>query len=622
MGTLSGGQVVNPAVTATSIAVTSVNPASEVYGLDSQVTITAVLSWTGSGPAPTASDVGIGGNGPSGYSATSCGSPSGDTLTCTATYTPTGADTVGSYTESASFSGDSNYSGSSSTQTNNFSITQASSSTSVGSGQNPSTVGQSVTFTATIDGEYGLIVRRNGALLGGGVSVIKRGTPQRGLTQKGQAHPLVLASGITGTVTWSANTGCSPTPVSGNPGTSQCTTSTLPQGTDTITASYGGDNNHTGSMGTLSGSQVVNPVQYQLTTQASPSADGTVTPTSGGDYASGASIPVAATANNGYQFNNWTSTGGTFDSTTVASTNFHMPSAATTVTANFIALTTTALVSSSTSNTSTYGDSVTFTATVTSSGSGTPNGTVNFENGTGSLVTIKLVGGSASLTTSALTAGSHTITAHYNGSTKYASSSSTALTQTVNKVGTTTTITNASPNPSTYGQPVTFTATVSTTAGSASGNVEFKAGTLRLGSGTLSGGSASYTTTATQIPGGQDAITAVYSGDANHAASPSTAYPQTVNKEATTTVVMTSGSPSNFGNLVTFTATVSASAGTPAGNVAFTDGTTLLGTMALSGGTAQFTTSALAVGTHTIHADYHGNGNYAVSSGQVTQVVQ
>jgi hypothetical protein len=75
--------------------------------------------------------------------------------------------------------------------------------------------------------------------------------------------------------------------------------------------------------------------QYQLTTQASPSADGTVTPASGGYYASGATIPVTATANAGFTFSNWTSTGGSFDSTTAASTNFHMPAAPTTVTGNF-----------------------------------------------------------------------------------------------------------------------------------------------------------------------------------------------------------------------------------------------------------------------------------------------
>ncbi len=233
----------------TIISVTSVSPSSEVYGQDAQVAIIAVLSWTGNGPEPTAGDVSIGGNGPSGYSATSCGAPSSDTLTCTATYTPTALDTVGSYTESASFSGDSNYSGSSSTQVNNFSITQATSATSVASSQNPSAVGQSVTFTATIDGQYGEVKGRSGALPSGGLTLIKRGLNPRGLTQKGQAHPLTIG-GITGTVTWSANTGCSPSTVSGDPGTAQCTTTTLAQGTDTITATYSGDGNHSGSTGT------------------------------------------------------------------------------------------------------------------------------------------------------------------------------------------------------------------------------------------------------------------------------------------------------------------------------------------------------------------------------------
>jgi hypothetical protein len=217
-----------------------------------------MLTWTGSGPEPTASDISIGGNGPSGYSSTSCGTPVSDTLTCTATYTPTASDTVATYTETATFTGDSNYTGSTSSQTNNFSITQATSSTSVMSSQNPSTFGQSVTFTATIDGEYGEVKGRNGALLGSRLT-------KKGLVQKGQAH----SQAIGGTVTWSANTGCSPSTVSGNPGTAQCTTTTLPQGTDTITATYGGDTNHSGSVGTLSGGQVVNGT---LTVSVTPSS--------------------------------------------------------------------------------------------------------------------------------------------------------------------------------------------------------------------------------------------------------------------------------------------------------------------------------------------------------------
>jgi hypothetical protein len=264
-GTLSGGQVVNAAVTSTSISVTSVSPSSEVYGQDATVTITAVLMWTGSGPAPTAGDVTIGGNGPSGYGATMCGAPSGDTMTCMATYTPTGADTVGTYTESAAFSGDSNYTGSSSSQMNNFSITQATSSTSVISGTNPSLYGQAVTFTATISGEYAMIVRQGPPVVGAALS--GSASKKSGLAQR--TSPLLRAApalGFGGSVTWSANTGCGSTTVSGNPGTTQCTTtSILPEGDNTITANYSGDGNHSGSSGSLSGGQQVNGPQVVLT---------------------------------------------------------------------------------------------------------------------------------------------------------------------------------------------------------------------------------------------------------------------------------------------------------------------------------------------------------------------
>jgi uncharacterized repeat protein (TIGR01451 family) len=102
--------------------------------------------------------------------------------------------------------------------------------------------------------------------------------------------------------------------------------------------------------------------QYQLTTQASPSADGTVTPASGNYYASGATIPVTATANSGFQFNNWTSTGGTFDSNTSASTNFHMPAAPATVTGNFANATVHITVTTSPANLLVSVDGGTFTA--------------------------------------------------------------------------------------------------------------------------------------------------------------------------------------------------------------------------------------------------------------------
>ena len=79
-------------------------------------------------------------------------------------------------------------------------------------------------------------------------------------------------------------------------------------------------------------------------------------------------------------------------------------------------------------------------------------------------------------------------------------------------------------NPSAYGKPVTFTATVETNGEALGGiggeTITFYNGAAQLGAGTLnSSGQASYTTTVTQLPAGMPSITAVYAGDAVYAAS-------------------------------------------------------------------------------------------------------
>jgi large repetitive protein len=87
-------------------------------------------------------------------------------------------------------------------------------------------------------------------------------------------------------------------------------------------------------------------------------------------------------------------------------------------------ITTTTKVSSSL-NPSFVGQSVTLTATLTSSfASPPPDGeTVTFKVGTTILGTATLSGGTASVSTSTLAAGSYTITASYAGDAKYAASS-------------------------------------------------------------------------------------------------------------------------------------------------------------------------------------------------------
>ena len=83
----------------------------------------------------------------------------------------------------------------------------------------------------------------------------------------------------------------------------------------------------------------------------------------------------------------------------------------------------------------------------------------------------------------------------------------------LNSGGTKVTLTS-SPNPSKFGQAVTFTAAVAASiSGMPSGKVTFKDGNAALGSDTLAGGQASFTTSS--LSAGMHKITAVYSGDSS-----------------------------------------------------------------------------------------------------------
>ena len=88
----------------------------------------------------------------------------------------------------------------------------------------------------------------------------------------------------------------------------------------------------------------------------------------------------------------------------------------------------TTTVSSSPSS-STIGQMVTFTATVTptTGSTGTPTGTVTFEDGTTVLGSAPLDNGTATFSIATLAVGSHTITADYGGDTNFATSSGTTI---------------------------------------------------------------------------------------------------------------------------------------------------------------------------------------------------
>ena len=233
---------------------------------------------------------------------------------------------------------------------------------------------------------------------------------------------------------------------------------------------------------------------------------------------------------------------------------------------------------SSSENPTLPGHAVTITAVVAASGNfSTPaSGTVQLMDGAAAVGTATLQNGSAQFSVQYSSAGSHSLTASYGGDANYLGSASMALTETVNPIATTTTA-GSSANPSTFGQQVVLTATVSPNA--ATGTVQFLDGGTLLGAATLSGGSAVLPTSS--LGAGSHSITVVYGGDAVYAGSTSAVLAEIVNKASTSVVAGSTANPSTFGQPVSFTAAITPASAT--GTVQFLDGSILLGTATLSG---------------------------------------
>ena len=283
---------------------------------------------------------------------------------------------------------------------------------------------------------------------------------------------------------------------------------------------------------------------------------------------------------------------------------------------------------SSSSNPSLLGQSVTFTASVTSSSSAA-TGSITFNVDGQAQPPVTLTSGYynyASYSTSSLAAGSHTITASYSGDTNFAPSTSSALTQTVNAGATTTTSLTSGPDPSVYRQPITLTATV--TGSNPTGTVTF----MDTTSGTTIGTSYLYQGTATfqtdnypnLFSAGTHQIVAAYSGDSSSNASTSSPVTQTVQAAGTTLQVTSSLNPSAAGQSVLFAPIfLGQYGGAPGGTITFTvDGVSQPPQQLNSGYRPFYNTSTLAAGSHTVTAAYSGDSNFLSStSPALTQVV-
>jgi len=91
----------------------------------------------------------------------------------------------------------------------------------------------------------------------------------------------------------------------------------------------------------------------------------------------------------------------------------------------------------------------------------------------------------------------------------------------------------------------------------------------------------------------------------------------------TSTTIGSSLNPSAFGQLVTYTASVTSRAGIPSGTVTFKGGDSTLGSATLNRGQATLSTPILKVGVHSVTAVYQGDASFATStSAPVLQTVK
>jgi beta-glucanase (GH16 family) len=362
----------------------------------------------------------------------------------------------------------------------------------VSSSGNPSVVGQSVTFTATL------------------VPASATGTVQfkDGSTNLGGA-----AAVVNGSATFS--------------------TSSLSVGVHNITANYSGDSNFAGSVGMLP-TQTVNPAHSSASVSSSPNPSvfgqpvvltttvsavapgvGTLTGTvqlKDGTTNLGGAVAVS---NGSAMFSTSSLAVGQHNITADYSGDRNFTASSGALPVETVSAAGSSTLLSSTGNRSVAGAPVTFTATVAPVEA---TGTVTFQDGSVAINTSSLSGGISTFSTSTLAPGPHSITASYDGDISFASSTSSVLAQAIMAQGSADSQTTlvASPGPILFRQQASFSVSVSSTSTPA-GSVILLDGDTQLGPPlALNEGIA-----ATQIPLpiGMHSIRAVYQGTADFSGS-------------------------------------------------------------------------------------------------------
>ncbi len=449
----------------------------------------------------------------------------------------------------------------------------------------------------------------------------------------------VSGTALTGTVQFNdGTTSLGSVPLAN--GTAALTTSTLAPGPHNITAVYSGDTDDNGSQS----STLVEAVQ-QIATTTQLAAD--INPLAVGSTVHFTATVSGATAAAGALAGNVTFTDGSVTlgtaalnatgqavfatnalangshaivATFVGSTNYAGSTSNTLV--EVVQQTSTVTALSTAATPTEAGTPATWLALVTSQ-TGVPTGSVRFTDNGVTIGTVALnAQGLAILATSTLSVGTHQMVAVYGGDGNYVTSTSAAVPQVVVPAATATALTG-SLNPAPLGQPVTFTASItSKSAIVPGGTINFTDGATSLGSVVVAAnGTASFTTNSLAF--GSHLIFATYSGDTNHGGSSSSALSEQIVQVATA-LLTSSPNPSITGNNVLFTAKiVGVGSVIPTGSVTLTDGATNLAVLTLDAtGAASLQTATLPVGSHPIKATYSGDTNYAAASASLIQTVQ
>jgi len=140
-------------------------------------------------------------------------------------------------------------------------------------------------------------------------------------------------------------------------------------------------------------------------------------------------------------------------------------------------------------------------------------------------------------------------------------------------------------------------------------------------------GAQSATATVSGIsPVGQGThlVDANYPGDTDYKPSVSGTITLTAEQEPTTLKLTANPTSSGYGQQVTLTATLApltAQNHSATGSIAFTVGSTMLGSVPIGTGVIVFQTKALPVGTDTVTATYEGDTNFAYATASVTATV-